>query len=133
MAVALQNNCKNLADNQHHMIDLETVLVSKLTGLDFVRNGAHEHIPGTISLSFRGISGEALLHRMDLKGISISTGSACDGSNNRVSHVIESIGVPAEYARGTVRISFGRDNTLEEAVIIADALRAIVPSLQTLN
>ena len=63
-----------------------------------------------------------LLHRLDLKGICISTGSACDSVNARVSHVIEAIHVPEEYAKGTIRISFGVENTEEETITIAKAL-----------
>lgn len=51
-----------------------------------------------------------LLHRMDLKKICISTGSACDGVNTQVSHVIKAIGVYEKYAKGTIRISLGKNN-----------------------
>lgn len=63
-----------------------------------------------------------LLHRLDLKGIAISTGSACDSVNTQVSHVIQAIKVPEEYARGTIRISFGRDNVENDAIEIAKAI-----------
>ena len=56
----------------------------------------------------------------------ISTGSACDSVNIQISHVIEAIGVPADYAEGTVRISFGRDNDEEDAVLIAKAIVDVV-------
>ena len=51
-----------------------------------------------------------LLHRLDLKGIYISTGSACDSTNTQISHVINAIAVPKEFAEGTIRISVGRKN-----------------------
>ena len=66
------------------------------------------------------------MHRMDLKGICISTGSACDSVNTQVSHVIRAIGVPEEYAQGTIRISLGIDNTEEDVVTIANALKQIL-------
>ena len=94
--------------------------------IDFVRNGSVNRMPGIISISIRGISGEVLLHRLDLKGISISTGSACDSVNTRVSHVIKAIGIPPAYAQGTIRVSFGRDNQIEEAVKIAHAIAKIL-------
>lgn len=62
------------------------------------------------------------------KGIAISTGSACDSVNTQVSHVIQAIRVPEEYAYGTIRISFGRDNEESDAVEIA---KAIVDILKT--
>lgn len=63
-----------------------------------------------------------LLHRLDLKGICISTGAACDSVNTQVSHVIQAIAVPEDYAAGTIRISFGRDNQESDAQEIADAI-----------
>ena len=67
-----------------------------------------------------------LLHRLDLKGICVSTGSACDSVNQRLSHVIEAIGVPEDYAHGTLRITFGAENTEEEATVIAKAIAGII-------
>ena len=53
-----------------------------------------------------------LLHRVDLKKICISNGSACDSVNTQVSHVIKAIGVPEKYAKGTIRISLGKNKQL---------------------
>lgn len=66
------------------------------------------------------------MHRLDLKGICISTGSACDSVNTQVSHVIRAIGVPKEYAQGTIRISFGADNAESDASEVATALIEIL-------
>lgn len=123
MAVALKNNCDNIIKNQEYIKQLEEALLSKLeeSSVEFVRNGINQ-IPGNISLSFKKCSGEAILHRLDLRGIEISTGSACDSVNTQVSHVIKAIGVPKEYAEGTIRISLGKDNTVDDAKIIAEEL-----------
>lgn len=86
------------------------------------------YIPGNVNVSIRNASGEMLLHRLDLKSIAISTGSACDSVNSQISHVIQAIRVPEEYAYGTIRISFGRDNKESDAVEIA---KAIVDILKT--
>ena len=67
-----------------------------------------------------------LLHRLDLKGICISTGSACDSQNTQISHVIKAIKVPSEYAEGTIRISFGNNNTENDALVIAKELIKIL-------
>lgn len=63
---------------------------------------------------------------MDLMGISISTGSACDSVNTEISHVLQAIGLEEEYGRGTIRISLGKNNTLEETERIAAALIRIL-------
>ena len=59
-------------------------------------------------------------------GIMVSTGSACDSKNTRISHVLRAIGVDEDYALGTIRISLGKDNTREEAKKIAGALIKIM-------
>lgn len=126
MATALKTNIKHIEENKKYIYSLEQVLLSGIGDLDFIKNGADNHIPGNISLSFKNSDGEAILHRMDLMGICISTGSACDTVNTQISHVIKAIGVPEEYAAGTIRISLSKDNTKEEAENIATALVRIL-------
>ena len=128
MAVALRQNCEVIHQNMLHLQALEQILVEGLIkeNIDFRRNGHKEHIPGNVSLSFKDASGEAILHRMDLMGIIISTGSACDSVNTQVSHVIQAIGLDSAYAQGTIRISFGKDNTAEDSHKILAALIRIV-------
>ncbi|MCR5204021.1 MAG: aminotransferase class V-fold PLP-dependent enzyme, partial [Lachnospiraceae bacterium] len=130
MAVALKNNCETIEVNRKHLFSLENELIIRLkqNNLDFIRNGSEQHLPGNISLSFRNSDGEMLLHRMDLMGIYISTGSACDSQNTQVSHVIKSIQVPNEYANGTIRISLGKENTSEDVSQIVYALTKILKS-----
>ena len=62
------------------------------------------------------------MHRLDLMGICVSTGSACDSKNTQISHVIKAIGIPEEYAKGTIRISLGKDNSVEDVDEIANAI-----------
>ena len=126
MATALDTNCNHIEENEKHIISLEHEFLTGIQTLDFIRNGDENHIPGNISLSFKNADGEAILHRMDLMGICISTGSACDSVNTHISHVIKSIGVPEEYAAGTIRISLSKDNTIEEIKAIASALIRIL-------
>lgn len=128
MAAALKANTEMIDKTRDFLISLESLLINELNAkkIDYLRNGSQNHIPGNISLSFKGCDGEAILHRMDLKGISISTGSACDSVNTQISHVINAIGVPEEYAQGTVRISLGKYNTEDDVLNIAQALSEIV-------
>ena len=128
MAVALKNNCENIQKNQSKLLTLEERLLSglKKTGIQYVRNGGEKCLPGLISLSFRDKDGEAILYRMDLLGISISTGSACDSKNTEISHVLKAIGLDKSLALGTIRISFGKDNTESDVDYIISALQKIV-------
>ena len=61
-------------------------------------------------------------------GIAVATGSACNSKETQISHVIRAIGVPEDYAEGTIRISFGPENTVEEAVIISRSIAKILGS-----
>ena len=130
MATALKKNCDEMQQNTQKLHTMEYDFLDALhaADIDFIRNGAEKRVPGNISISIRGASGEMLMHRLDLKGISISTGSACDSVNTQVSHVIKAIGVPQEYAEGTIRVSFGRDNRLEDAVEVAKAIISVISS-----
>lgn len=128
MAVALKNNCDHLDESIRYIARIESRLIDNLTssGLDFVRNGDSYHIPGNVSLSFKCTDGEALLHRLDLMGISVSTGAACDTVNTQVSHVLNAIHASPDYAKGTIRISLSKENTLSEIDCIAKAIIKIL-------
>ncbi len=124
MSVALQKNVAHLSDSQSRLLPVEQALIDKLNsaGINYRRNGKVPRIPGNLSLSFPGMDGEAIFHRLDLMGIMVSTGSACDSKNTQISHVLTAINADELYAKGTVRISLGKDNTMNEAEEIADAI-----------
>ena len=125
MAVALEKNCKNLQKNQEHLRILEKKFIDELNiqGIHFVRNGANERIPGNINLSFKNADGEALLHLLDLRGIAVSTGSACDSVHTQISHVLKAIALDESFAKGTIRISLGVNNNIEEIPLMVDAIK----------
>ena len=77
---------------------------------------------GVVSLSFKNADGEALLHRLDLMGICVSTGAACDTVNTQISHVLNAINVEKVYARGTIRVSLSANNTEEEISRISQCI-----------
>ena len=123
MAEALKMNCENLSVHTEHLLKLESVILERLesASIDFLRNGSNNRVPGNMSLSFKNTSGEMLLHRLDLMGICVSTGSACDSKNTQISHVLHAIHLEKEYAEGTIRVSLGKDNTVDEAQYIAES------------
>lgn len=128
MSVALKNNCENLVRNADLITGIEDSFKSLLskTNMDFIVNGSKLHIPGNISLSFRNTDGEMLLHRLDLLGIMVSTGAACDSKSTQVSHVLQAVKASEEYAKGTIRISFGKNNSLNDAEKIVNSLTQIL-------
>lgn len=127
MAVALKNNCACIEENTKKLAEIEKAFLSILDNskIDYIRNGGENRVPGNISVSFNGFSGEMLLHRLDLMGICVSTGSACDSKQTQISHVLKAIDLPMNYAKGTIRVSFGKYNTVEEAEIIAKSIISI--------
>lgn len=128
MAVALQEHYERMEQEASYLHTLTDCLLRLLheRELDFILNGSSIRIPGTINLSFRDSSGELLLHRLDLMGTAVATGSACDSKNSIISHVIKAIGVPGPYADGTIRISLGMENTTEQMQIIADQIKKVL-------
>ena len=121
-------NCSQMQKSQNQSAKMIELICSILNDaeVDYIRNGYSNGLKGTLNLSFRGKDGEAILHRLDLRGILISTGSACDSNSVQVSHVIKAINVPDSYAKGTIRISLGKDNTIEEAKIIGETLVSVL-------
>jgi len=128
MASALKENCDKLESNMAYIKSLECNLLEGLrqSQIPFVRNGGANTLPGLLSLSFNGADGEAILHRMDLMSISISTGSACDSLNTEVSHALKAIKLDESLAKGTIRISLGKNNTEEDVHAIVNALEKIL-------
>jgi len=117
---------ENVADMQA-TASLLKILVDRtvkgiLKKLPFVSiNGDYEkRLPGTVNLRFDGISGESLMHLLDLKGICVSTSSACNAGNDAPSHVLLALGQSEEQAKSAIRISYGRYNTLEEVDSIVE-------------
>ena len=132
MAVALKKNCDYLEENQKHLRHLEEILLGELAeaNMEFQRNGTAPQIPGNMSLSFSGIQGEVLLHRLDLKGIAVSTGSACNSDHTEISYVLQAMRIPEGAAMGTIRVSLGPENTIEEVHQIAESIVQIVRSIK---
>ncbi len=88
--------------------------------------------PHILSVSFRGVKGEVLLHSLEKYGIYISTRSACSSKQNKSSSVMTAMGLSSEEAEGTVRISICPFNTQQEIDILTDALVTEVGALRQL-
>lgn len=97
-------------------------------------NGSREHrLPGSLNISFEGVEGESLLLMLDMNGICASSGSACTSGSLDPSHVLMAIGLPHEIAHGSLRISLGDDNTMEDADYIIEKLIPIIERLRSMS
>jgi cysteine desulfurase len=98
---------------------------------DIQINGAiNTRLPNTSNLLFPGLSAEALVIALDMKGIAVSTGSACSSGSIEPSHVLLAMGRSREEARSSVRFSFGRYNTREDVNTLLEAVLACVRQIR---
>ena len=127
MAVALKEHCTHLEDEKTQLKTLTDAFQQLMQDVPHIVHGINqERLPGVLSIAFPGYEGEALLHRLDLMGIAVSTGSACDSTRTVISHALRSMQVPDTIARGTIRISLGADNTMEDVVALSKAFHRIM-------
>jgi cysteine desulfurase len=94
-------------------------------------NGSRTHrLPGNANISFKNIDGEELLLKLDTMGICASAGSACTSGTSTPSHVLMAIGLPYEMASGTLRVTFGEENTKNDVDFLVNAVQKIVGELR---
>ncbi len=92
-----------------------------------------KRLPGNANISFKFIEGESLLLYLDARGICASSGSACTSGSLDPSHVLLAIGLPHEIAHGSLRVTFGDDNTKEDVDFLVETLVEIVARLRNMS
>lgn len=124
MALALEKNCRDIKKTAEKLSDCTKILLDCLqsNNVDFIINGGENRLPGHLSLSFKKCDGETLMHRLDLKNICVATGSACNSRQTKISHVLQALNIPEDYIKGTIRVTFGKENSLEDAEIAGNQL-----------
>ena len=136
MAEALRIATQNLDENAAYVSAIRDRFIHRvLREIPYVKLNGHpeKRLPANANFSFRYIEGESLLFSLDLKNIAVSSGSACSSGSLEPSHVLLAMGLPEGLAHGSIRFSFGKDNTMEEADYAADALKEIVVKLRALS
>jgi len=119
-----------------HDATLRDQFERKVTDLisEIVFNGdSAQRLPHLANISFRYIEGEGLLINLDLQGVAVSTGSACSSGTLEPSPVIRALGVDDETARGSIRFSFGKDNTEADVDYVVEVLVQAVERLRALS
>lgn len=121
---------EELADESQRLRALRDRFLAALAEMDGVRiNGTlDQRVPGIVNVSFEGVDGELLL--IALKGLAVSTGSACTSASLEPSYVLKAIGVDDRLAHASVRFSFGRFTSLEEVADAAAQVRDAVEKLR---
>lgn len=126
----------NLCNQSKHLLKLRDEFEKGVSELipDFVFNGNREkRLPNISNISFYKIEGEGLLISLDLKGIAVSTGSACSSGSLEPSPVIRALGRSDELCRGAIRFSFGKDNLFMDVTYLLKELITVIGNLRRLT
>lgn len=125
----LETDSRNMQYLRDHMIKKirSKIPYTKLNGHE------NKRLPNNVNMSFRYVEGESLLMLLDMKGVAVSTGSACSSKSQKVSHVLTSIGLGADYIHGSLRFTLGRENTMEEIDLAVGLLEEAVMKLRLMS
>ncbi len=133
--VALQLAVDTMDERCAKLSVLRDRLIDELLKIERSRiNGDRvKRLPNNVNMCFEGIEGESLLLKLDLNGVSASSGSACTSGSLDPSHVLLSIGLPHEIAHGSTRMTFSEDTTEEDIDYIAKIVPEIVSYLRGMS
>lgn len=136
--IGLGEACKiakeNMEEHIKQLTELRDEYISRIKDeiVDIQINGSMEkRLPGNSNISFKGVNGNELLMKLDERGICASAGSACSSGSSSPSHVLTAIGLPSEYAEGTLRVTLGEDNTKEDINYLVESLTEIIKEIRT--
>ena len=126
--VAAELAKKELHNRAAHVLKLRDALEHGLAQIPSVTVFAQhaERLPNTVQFGVQGFDGETLLMQLDRMGIAVSSGSACTSGKTEPSHVLKAMGVPAGLALSSIRVSFGKDNTIADVEKLLQALGDII-------
>jgi cysteine desulfurase len=135
-AKALQLRLWEMDEEAQRLVTLRERLYEGIVAqIDHVYLNGHptERLPGTLSLCFDFIEGEAIIMGLDLEGVAVSSGSACTSASLEPSHVLLAMGVHPGVAQGSIRFSLGRQNVDEDVNYVLEKLAPIVERLRAMS
>ncbi len=127
---------QRLEEDSAYIADLRDRLMKGILGkIDHVKLNGHptKRVPTNLNVSFEYIEGESLLLSLDMKGIAGSSGSACTSGSLDPSHVLLAMGICHEIAHGSLRLTLGRENTIEDVDYVLEVLPQIVDRLRAMS
>lgn len=137
-AEALRLTKETIVEDRKYVASLRDRFISRVQNeipycqLNGPKDGS-KRLPNNADFSFDYIEGESILFSLDLAGIAVSSGSACSSGSLEPSHVLLACGVPEEVAHGSIRFTFGKENTVEEVDYTVDKLKEIVARLRAMS
>ena len=126
---AIEIAYKDFEKNNKKLLELRNYFISELNKYisDIKLNGHKDYrLPGNVNVAFKNVIGGDLLFKLDEIGICVSSGSACNSKSNQPSHVLLAIGLEPEYLQGSLRTTFGKENTKAEIDYLIQNLKRIV-------
>ena len=136
LAEAFRLANEEMAQNNAHVSAIRDRFIARvLREIPYVKLNGHpkDRLPNNANFSFRYIEGESLLFSLDLAGIAVSSGSACSSGSLEPSHVLLATGLPEGLAHGSIRFTFGPDNTEEEVDYAVNVLADTVKKLRAMS
>ena len=134
LATALEAAVNSLDEKRARLARMRDYVLEHIQKMPQVKvNGpldGSKRLPNNVNASFTAAEGESLLLMLDMRGVCASSGSACASGSLDPSHVLLSIGLPHEIAHCSLRISFGVQNTIDDAKAVCDALDEVVPAVR---
>jgi cysteine desulfurase len=129
---ALQIALESMSEEAPRLQRMRDGLVEALTRIDGAHANGHptQRLPGNVNFSFEEVDSESVLMALDLLGVAASSGSACTSGSLEPSHVLAAIGLPPEIAAGTIRLSLGRWNTLDDIAYLSRIVPEVVGRLR---
>lgn len=136
MAEALKLNRETLEEDNAKVKALRDYFVKRVEEeIPYAYYNGHRElrVPSNADFSFQFIEGESILFSLDLEGIAVSSGSACSSGSLDPSHVLLAIGIEEALAHGSIRFSFGKENTMEEVDYVVEKLKTIINRLRMMS
>lgn len=136
LAKAVEIAFATMEDRTKKEIEMRDHLIERLLNeIPYARLNGHrtKRLPNNVNVSFQFIEGESMLIMLDMKGVCASSGSACTSGSLDPSHVLLAIGLPHEIAHGSLRMTIGDENTMEEMDYVADNIKEIVAKLRSMS
>lgn len=136
MTTALKLAVENMESNNRYVIGLRDRLIKGVLGSvprSYLNGHPTQRVPNSANFSFEYVEGESILLNLDMVGVAGSSGSACTSASLEPSHVLMAMGVAVEVAHGSLRLTLGTSNTIEEVDYVVSLLPGIIQRLRAMS
>ncbi len=127
---------QRLEKDAGHLTNLRDAAITKILesiSESYLDGHSTQRLPNNVHIRFSYVEGESLLMMLNMKGVAVSTGSACSSKSLEPSHVLAALGIPPEQIHGSLRITLGRENTMDEVDYVVENLVEIVTKLRAMS